>query len=287
VEGFCLSALEESSVNSIRIAQLARLFGISDEAIRKYEQKGVFDIRRNDQNRFREYDIWDTVTLFQARKYTQMGLSVSRSAQLLNDTGVSAVLGNIQERRQELSDEILFRQKLTDNLREWEQEIREWQETGRGFRFGMMPKVVFNKLFDSYALEIDTELLSRAEKLIRHLPYASLGVHIGRQNILDGIDVFAAGVCILKDDLDWAGSHDLSGETVFEPCRSVTTFISGRFNEPIKIQDFSPALRYIAEQGLELVGDVFAKVILTQRVKGEYCFHHKVWFPVEDKCPKP
>jgi DNA-binding transcriptional MerR regulator len=262
------------------ITELAHLLGLSTEAIRKYEKKGILDVPRNDQSKFREYDIWDIATLLYARKYSRMGFSVSKIAELLNSIDTDAMMNTIRTRHQELSDEIEFRRRLIISLERWEKDMHEWENLGRECCIGHRPKILFCKLFDSNDGKIEKGLLEYASEWIQHLPFMSLSILSKRENVLKGVDDYTVGLCTLEDNLDWLGLHDLPNKTVLDTCSSVITYITGRFSNPITIRDFSPALRYMNDRGYVLSGDIFSKVVLTQKVDGEYCFHHKIWFPI-------
>lgn len=171
------------------ITELARLFGITPEAIRKYEAKGVLESRRNEQNSFREYDSWDISTLLHARKYTQAGFSVSQAAGLLNSSGVDGLLRQFERRSQELAEEIVYRQKLMKSLGHWERELREYQDQSVFYRFETRPETVFCQLYDDSDLTANQGHLEDCKRWMKHLPFASLGLIMKSENRIEDIAV--------------------------------------------------------------------------------------------------
>ena len=71
------------------ITEIAHLLGISTEALRKYEEKGILTSFRNDDTNYREYSASEFSTLLQARAYKQLGFSLKETASLLNDSELS------------------------------------------------------------------------------------------------------------------------------------------------------------------------------------------------------
>ena len=263
------------------ITELARLFGITPEAIRKYEAKGVLESRRNEQNSFREYDSWDISTLLHARKYTQAGFSVSQAAGLLNSSSVDGLLRQFERRSQELAGEIVYRQKLMKSLGHWERELREYQDQSVPYRFETRPETVFCQLYDDSDLTANQGHLEDCKRWMKHLPFASLGLIMKKEDVLSGSDALSTGMCAFQKDLDWLGLSGLPHQATLKERLCVTAMLVGSYRQPIKPRDFKPVFDFMEQQGCFLSGDVFLRVFLSRKEDGEYHFYHKAWFPID------
>lgn len=264
------------------ITELARLFGISSEAIRKYEKKGVLNIGRNDQNQYRQYDIWDISALFHVRKYTQMGFGVTKTADLMNTTDIDLTIEEIRQRQRELTEEIIYRQKVMARLDEYERELSDYQELQRHpYRVEYLPEIAFCKLYDEFSLADDQTILKQAREWMHQLPFAFLGIISKRKDILAKKERFTTGICVLEKDLQSMQGMPIASQIILEPRLCVTTYLSGRYCEPVSTENFTNALVDLQKQGYSLTGDVFSKLCIPQKNGTEYCFHHKVWFPVD------
>lgn len=101
----------------IGISELARMLGITPEAIRKYEEKEIVQVRRNDNNRYRRYSVWEIYSILHARRFSQMGLSLNQAAELLKTSDDRAYIHEIEMLQMRLAKEISFKKSCSRALR--------------------------------------------------------------------------------------------------------------------------------------------------------------------------
>ncbi len=110
----------------IGIFELADLFGITKEALRKYEAKHVLQPYR-DENGYRKYSTWDLTKLVRVRQLRQEGFPLNNIADGMEAEDPSGQVRDLEEQRQELRREIAYREKLIRWLGNRQEEIA-WLE---------------------------------------------------------------------------------------------------------------------------------------------------------------
>lgn len=263
------------------ITELARLFDISTEAIRKYEAKGVIHSKRNAQNSFREYDTWDIAALLHARKYKQMGFSVSQTARLLNDMDMPSAISDLDQRCGELAAEIEEKQNLIHQLNEWRDELQDLQDQHCKYRIEYRPELVVCQLFDGFALSENTDYIDRVKEWMGYLPYSFLAVRYKKEDLREQNSMREGGICIAQEDRQRMCLTELPFTHLIPRRLCVSTMFPGRYDAPLGHKDFAAVMEFMEQNGYILTGDVVAKVFFSKKQDGRYTFYHKVWFPID------
>lgn len=75
--------------SDVRIGLVADIFGLSDEAVRKYEQNDLIFPNRAGDSQYRAYDFMDIVMMLYSRQYKEFGFSVRETSNLVNECNIS------------------------------------------------------------------------------------------------------------------------------------------------------------------------------------------------------
>jgi len=114
---------------AINIAELADLFGVTTEALRKYGAKHILQPYR-DESGYRKYSSWDVTKIIRVRQLRQEGFPLNH---IVDELEAGDPDGQIQDRealREELRREIAYREKLIRWLGEQQEEIAQLKELG-------------------------------------------------------------------------------------------------------------------------------------------------------------
>lgn len=68
-----------------QIGELSKLLHVSKEMIRYYKKKGIIDSKRNEENNYRIYDIWEVFKFIEMMQYQEMGISAKETVQIKKD----------------------------------------------------------------------------------------------------------------------------------------------------------------------------------------------------------
>ena len=117
---------------SIRIGELARLCGVSDDTIRHYERKGVLTGVERDGSGYRRYAPRTVERVLVVRRALAIGFTLDELARIFaqRDSGVAPCrgvrelaatkLGQIEER---IADLLALRDALRTTIAQWDEEL--------------------------------------------------------------------------------------------------------------------------------------------------------------------
>ena len=91
---------------NLRPSDIARLLGISSQAVRYYEQKGLVQPRRDKDTDYRSYTLQDIERLFACRFWMNYGFSISEVADLFGAAPMSEIPRLLESKKQKFQRQI-------------------------------------------------------------------------------------------------------------------------------------------------------------------------------------
>ena len=124
-----------------RIGEMAEFFGLTKEAIRYYERKGIVASMRDERTGYRYYERDEITTLKQIRTYESLGFSLDEAQAMAAET----TFGEMEERIDRKLSELEKKEAAIARMR---QELERQQRDLCGFKTGrtelrMMPETYF------------------------------------------------------------------------------------------------------------------------------------------------
>lgn len=157
----CLNTVSKGK-EKINISDLARIFNVSSETLRKYDTQNILIPYRED-NLYRIYSSWELTKLIRTRQLRMEGYSIKDIEQHFKAIQFEDNLINIENREIEIQHEIEEREKLLLWLKERKQTIRDTQE--------IKDKVVIRKAERLYCCVymVDNTMVSKDKKQMNYL----------------------------------------------------------------------------------------------------------------------
>lgn len=157
----CLNTVSRGK-EKINISDLARIFNVSSETLRKYDTQNILIPYRED-NLYRIYSSWELTKLIRTRQLRMEGYSIKDIEQHFKAIQFEDNLINIENREREIQHEIEEREKLLLWLKERKQTIRDTQE--------IKDKVVIRKAERLYCCVymVDNTMVSKDKKQMNYL----------------------------------------------------------------------------------------------------------------------
>ena len=103
-----------------RSGDIARMLGISQEAIRYYEKQGIILSDKDEENGYRHFRFRKLIALAELRMFSRMGFSVQRAWQMVNGENIANVSARLAENEQDLTNQI---ERLTQ-IQEFSAQLR-------------------------------------------------------------------------------------------------------------------------------------------------------------------
>ena len=99
----------------MKIKEITKLFGITPDTVRFYEDKGLKHPKR-DKNGYRKYSIWDVMALSDCMKYKGFGFSLDEIKHITEENTPGYYSEILKKQIRNKKEELLKKQQLLDNL---------------------------------------------------------------------------------------------------------------------------------------------------------------------------
>ena len=262
---------------------VAKWMGLSDEGIRLYERYELIHPEKDEQNKYRAFDVMDVTMLLYGMVYRESGFSLKEAQQLANHCTLGEVqdayLNKAKQRRMELERELL----RLERVEEIAQEIEEASSQYGICRIEERPALYRLEFMDRGAMVEEVDKQKRANYWMKnYLPFVMLSTRyyartIGnlRENIgaVSGFGVYAKYADIL-------GIKEDEHVRYYPPVRAVHTILSA--NNEMLNPDYTDALRFIEDNGLKIGGDPIGFGIANLHFNKTFDRYYHIWIPVEE-----
>ncbi|ABA89422.1 helix-turn-helix transcriptional regulator, MerR family [Syntrophotalea carbinolica DSM 2380] len=265
-----------------KISEVAKMLGITPEAIRYYEQQNIIKPSKSDSSGYRSYSVWDMHALLHARSYRQYGFTLSETADLINNCDLEDIIGKLQDKTTELEKEAAYALSLVKSIHHM-QEIMADAETFIGkYRIEQRPAMYRLDNEDQYVLIKDPQIKKETCRWIEHVPFVFTSARWTKEEYEQGGKKHYFGLCIEEEFADFL-PDDLPPYITYLPSRScVYTVIQSCPSKRLTPQRLQPAIAYMREQGMSLTGDIISRVVNYRKTTDEYVNYHQVWLPFEE-----
>lgn len=256
------------------ITELARLFGISTEALRKYEAKGLLESARDQNNQFRKYDVWDIGMLTQIRNFREMAFSLNEVNRLIQDGELSELEAALQEKKDTLANLILKYQKQFRMLEQEERNIHGLADREDSFWLEYSPALYGIDMFDKVSITAGKG--SPLELWLTHAPTVFLCA------VFDPSSLYQKTMLATEEETaSWLDKSKPSENLHYFPARLCACMILGESYGNFLDAHLKKKIKLIEEQGYRVEGDIIGKVFFINKKGGKYYAYHRVWIPIE------
>lgn len=264
------------------IAKIAELFGITAEALRKYELMGLLESKRK-SGYYRKYDVWDISALLQIRFYNKYRIPLRKVKELLNHENISETVRVLDEQRENLVREIIYKQTLLRQLDRRRCDLKQVAQGNMGYTIEDSPDLVYASFFETNSLEYahatkDEKKRKKAKRLFSDfLPF------LGTLLIYDpnSWNITDSGYCMEAEFYNACKESEEISLKEMPSCLCVTTILCSRYSRYSDIEPLKLAADEIQRQGYQITGEIFTMDILFDRDKKEEQFcYYRAWFPI-------
>ncbi len=268
-----------------KIGEVAKLLGVSIEAIRFFEKRGLINPTRDEISGYRMYSAAELNVLMRIRGYAKCGFTLAETASLIEACDLDGMASRLGERAEKLESEILYQQALLKCLRMRQEHLhRVTDMVGRSviersptfygiiYRFGQL-------------IPEDEDLREQVREWVERKPFAETLLIFPKGYLEGRKESYLHGLCMEECFARFFDVVGKPGVVEFPSRRAVYSIDIIPYEHTLEkrqsIQFFSAARRYINEQGLRIVGDSYGRTIHSTKASGEYVHYSEQWIPVE------
>lgn len=264
-----------------RIGDVARLLGITSEAIRYYEEHGIISPTKSESSGYRYYDVWDIHVLIRARAYRQFGYSLAEAAELINHYDVLDIVSALSEKEADIEREIVRNLNLLKHIRQMQGIITDADTNLGKYRIEYRPAMYRLDAQDGYELHSDSNNRTLYHSWIDKVPFVFPSALFQKSTFEKGDNTFSFGLGIDEEYADLLDIKQSDDVAFFPPCLCVYTTLKSSSDIVLSPQKLTPIIQYIHSQGMKLCDDVVSRVVLMNKKGDEYFSWHQLWLPIE------
>lgn len=268
------------------IGDMAKLLGVTAEAIRYYESKGIIKPLRDKDSGYRHFTTWDLHMLARARHYRQCGFSLEETANLLAGNQLEDVEQALQVKEEEIQHEILWNINLLQSLRQNQARIRSAREDIGVYRILKSPGIYRMNTQKCYTLPQTKEEKMMIRQWMEKTPFVYSTAVFHKDQIEAGDENFDFGLGVDEEYAAFLGVEEGGLVEYYPPKLCVYTCFPSRSGSYLSYHLLQPAFDYMSHNGLRLSGDIVTQVACMAKPEEEYFNWHCVWIPVETGCDR-
>jgi len=261
---------------------VAKWMGLSDEGIRLYERYELIHPEKDEQNKYRAFDIMDITMLLYGMVYRESGFSLKEAQQLANhctlDEVQEAYLSKAKQRRIELERERLRLERVEEIAREIEEASMQYGVC----RIEERPALYRLEFMDRGAMVEEADKQKRANYWMKnYLPFVMLSTRYYAETIENPRASIEAksGFGVYAKYADTLGIEEDEHVKYYPPVRAVHTVLSA--NNEMLNPDYAQVLRFIREKGVRICGDPIAFGIANLHFCKTFDRYYHIWIPIE------
>lgn len=267
-----------------KIGEVAKLMGLTSEAIRYYEKKGIIFPIKDHETGYRYYDVWDIHVLIRARVYRQYGFSMSETVKLISKYDPADIVSDLSSEEEALQAKIVWNLNLLQQLREMQQIINDAINNVGKYLIQLRPAMYFLKTQEGYEL-IDSRL-DLYRDWIEKVPFVFPG-GIYERDVCENRGHELAFGLIVEERYAPLLHINKTDDIVYLPsCPSICTSFESGSQKLLSPQRLAPAMEFMNSCGLKLSGDAVSRVAMMKHTGNEYLSWHQAWLPFEYKMPR-
>lgn len=270
--------------SSYTIGDMAKLLGITAEAIRYYESKHIIRPLRDAESGYRHFTTWDLHMLARARHYRQCGFSLEETAALLAGDSLEDVEKALHIKEEEIQHEILWNINLLRNLRQNQARIRSAREDVGVYRILKSPGIYRVNTQKCYTLPQTKEEKDLIRQWMEKTPFVYSTAVFHKEQIENGDENFDFGLGMDEEYAAFLGVEEGGEAEYYPPQLCVYTCLPSRSGTYLSYRRLQPAFEYMKRNGLRLAGDIVTQIACMAKPEEEYFNWHCVWIPIETGC---
>ena len=278
--------MDSNDVHSKRykIGAVSKMFGLSNDAIRFYESKGIITPLRDEFSGYRYYDAWDLNYLLDCLRFRGFDFSTNEIEHMLHEDDCDEIIRRSRQREHELLARINAEQQKLKQLSHMRQAISRISGDLGTFNIEESPEMLWlcqrNSNEDESAdTEKDTDPNAVSE-WVKFMPFLEHTFKMPDRKS-EGFSDYCWGFSISPSQ------HDLlrmptSDEVVYIPSvKSVNSIFSaadeGTFIPSLQSQVIEP----IKAQGHKIAGPPVGNLLIRVHEDGKMKRYFEVWVPID------
>ncbi len=261
---------------------IARLYGMTLDAVRFYEKKGLLPADNKRDTKYRTYGRGDLLSMWQNRCLAKMGIPLADINKFVNNCSLEHAVEYLKEQVDVLNEEIQRLQRQYLYVTDYYEVMEELKS--RSGKFSVEESAVFigkdikngvvqaENWFQEHFGNMPTDLISvlkRHPEDVGPDAYSNTDYLKSARNTT--IQIYLAAKC---------REEELSGHApdfIWPAQTCIHTILKTNYDE----LDFSPIWQYAARHNYQHTGDTIVRLVFRERHDNKFTDYYEIWYAVE------
>lgn len=265
--------------NTYRTSQLLEILGVSRDALRYYEERGIVKPNQNETNNYRNYNDFDIYALLVADFYKKRNLSIKEVRRLQEGVAIEELESLLEIKAEQLEETIRNNNYMLRKIKETKVFCEQLKDHLNQFSIRDFPTYeVIGEFSDFFSFMEYPDILENMDmmkddifsKIMREVTVNDNGFLNSKMYIVEKHETLP------KDNR----------ECYLQYAKCIYTIVEdGRYqngNEDIKDKVFRATLKWGDEQGLKLKGIAFVNTRLITYLDNKERAFLEIYIPVEE-----
>lgn len=264
------------------IGEFASILGVTADTLRLYEKHDIVRPMKDLHNNYRYFDDLDARNLLSSRWYRSMQIPLQNVAELINDAPTERVVESIAAAQLQLEAEIRRSTMLLNKIKVIHKELQLIGDAIYKCRIQQMPGMYRIQQTNKNNLLQKNCLKRTVQAWMEMLPFTFYSFRIENTDGFSGsmeLD-YSWGLAMLEEDQRQLEVCLNDSVEYIPPITCISAVILTSYEEYLEQKDFQFMLDYAAEHRYAVTGDIYGKILFTERVKGEHKSYLEINIPI-------
>lgn len=248
--------------------QMACILGVSIDTLRHYEDKGILNPCRDEDNNYRLYSISDIRKFNACRIFRTFNFTIEETAKLLEWESINYIKDSVDYKLEELKKERMFLDEKISNLKVYKKKVQDIQDLNGRIVIKKMPDLYYftTQRVDQYEADLKNDGLKK--RWIQYFPVTQWArrVKLSKLRSMSGELSYDNGIMIESDvakKINFPKELIESAERIEGGTVCYTVFAKTD-EEPYDWPVFQQIFRQINDAGYDICGDMITFYVVSK-----------------------
>jgi DNA-binding transcriptional MerR regulator len=264
------------------IGEFASILGVTADTLRLYEKHDIVRPVKDQHNNYRYFDDLDARNLLSSRWYRSMQIPLQDVAGLINEAPSEQVVESIAAAKLQLEEEIRRSTMLLHRINAIHMELKAIGDSFYKCRIKQIPGMYrIQQTNKNHLLQKDC-LKRTVQAWMELLPFTFYSFRIENTGgfCSRGELEYSWGLALLEEDQEQLEVCLNDSVEYLPPGPCISAVIVTASEEYLEQKDFQFMLDYAGEHRYDVTGDIYGKILYTERMNGENKSYLEINIPV-------
>lgn len=264
------------------IGEFANLLGVTVDTLRLYEKEGIIKPIRDNKNNYRYFNDLDARDVLTSRWYRSLQLPLRDVALMTKNPSIEMSMQKFQEVQLNLEEEIRVRMRLLEKIAEINRSLAEVKESLNICQVKKTNSIYRIKQTNGDILLQNEALKGMVNTWMEMLPYTFYSFRIDQKEIQAERNPFnyTWGLAMSEEDMRYFKVEVNEHVEYISAATCISSVIFVTDGDYLTSDRLKFMFDYVKERAYDITGDIFGKIIFTEKKKPQEGSYLEVNIPI-------